>query len=763
LELNKLNASFEFYKNVYNKILEKNYTNSRTKCKQKERLANKKKNKKYYYKWKNVGTMCPSKQRKVHEIKKEREYLLDIDKKKEELNAFFEHYIHEHLEEKKKSLQGIEDTLSDLNKRQEKLIKSEEEVKSLKERVVGINGTIQKLKNSIAKDDSKLDTIQREIKKYELKKERFNLYILTIKELLRDKEIDSLWNYKNELDIKKFKQQPSNVRSNILEILDVWPTDTDSLSADDFSVTRCKTLKECKEYYSEELNNIEQDLKGLTSTKDSLEHSIENTKSRIEDFKKEQKDLNAAINKLESVPRFKYYNRLNNTKYFLYNKDEIKKEISNYKERKEKVKRNIEYLEALSQKLEQQKAAIEKESIQQKFIVDSIQIEFYEGFIENIWVRGHLKADKSRTLKFENRAPIGFSSKKAYDKNSTIWLTASDDDDAYWVLYMGELLTYLQHHENGTKDFSPANGTEEIKEFDKAIELRKQATFKILEAHVYSDFVGFNANSPNGLIQTEISKRFNLFTKRFGSFLRKDAVYCKCAGPRYGFNWGFGNFVRPSFVFSKFEDKERLLSVNAYHEIINGQLRSIKYVSTQDILQHEVFSVGALINVVTLDAPIQKSSLTLNAGFRFGRTELRDSVYQYKDNKISRVKEDNYGLNTVRGFLELDYRVTPQNRYGIGTSLRLVYMPIFTDNAADLYQYNRLDEYNDVKPNGNRWMVRFEASGFFKPAKDSDNKLFLRYRFHGQLNDLNYNFHQLQVGYSFYLLRNNVNVNKGTK
>ncbi|MFK7799240.1 MAG: coiled-coil domain-containing protein [Aureispira sp.] len=774
--LDYLNAKFRSYERDYSKRLLDFTTSVDTSSISKVPLAYMKDS--LYYRWKASGTKNIRKQYKVHEIKKEREYLLDMDKRKEEWSNLFLIHTQQRLKEKQDSVKQIQDTLNRLKVYLDTINNKYATINSKEKQVQSLTKQLNELTSRMSEDRLQLDSsriFNRIKKQYELDRKYYN-YLLESIEKLEEIKIN-FWRAEDEFDIAKFKKQKKLVQQRILDVLWVSVDDIDQLSADDFSDPFCRNLESCKKEYKIKLKDIEAELAKNenkykyfdNATKKQLLSSIKKKQISIADLKQKRSGLDDSIQILKEDPIIEEYcvsNSLEDCTKLLDIKDHIKGKLIKLKGKKKELSKKIKYLETLSQKLEQQKAEIEKESIQQTFIVDSIQLEFYEGLIENIWVRGHLKNDKSTFLKFENRSPIRFSSKKAYDKNSTIWLTASGDEDVYWVLYMGELLTYLQNHDNGTKDFSPANGSIIIKEFDKAIALKKQATFKILEAHVYSDFVGFNTNSPNGLIQTEISKRFNIYTKRYGSFLRKDAVYCRCAGPMYSVNWGFLNFIRPSFVFSKFEDKERLLPAKAYHEIINGQLQSIKYASTKDILQHEIFSVGTVVNIVTLDMPIQKSIIKLNVGYRFGRTELTDSVYQYQDNKISAVADNNYGLNTMRGFIELDYRVTPQKRYGVGTSIRFVYMQSFTDNAEDLYQFNRVNQYSDIDLRANQlnnWMVRFDASGFFKPAKESDNKLFLRYRFHGQLNDLNYNFHQLQVGYSFYLLRNNLNSNKGPK
>lgn len=510
----------------------------------------------------------------------------------------------------------------------------------------------------------------------------------------------------------------------------------------------------------------------LTEYGDSLNQKKKELLSQIDSFNMLMDEIKANGIALDSI-RGKLKNYEKDKNEMCGNEsDEIKcidrlgKAIKVDKDSIKEVQSEIEKLEAVMlQKTNRIYALRKDKKYQQSFVIDSVQVEFYEGFIENIWVVGRLELSSNISLKFENRAPIRFSSKKAYDRNNSVFLAATTVD-AYWVLYMGDLIEYIQNHANGTKDYSPANGTVTWDDFKRPKSLYKKATSKLFEAHVYTDFVGFDENAPNGLVQTEISKRFNLWTKRFGSFLKKNAVYCRCRGPVYGANWGFMNFVKPSFVFSKYEQKRRNIEMSAQNLVINGQLRSTKFASTQRMLQHEMFSVGATVNLVTFDVPLSKSIFYLNTGFGYGRTEVTDSIYAYVDNKIQATGVNFYGINTIKVFGEIAYKITPEKRYGVESSIRFMWMRGFTNQPDPFLQLNQasqvttLDQLDNDKIRSflglNQWMVHFEVSGFFRPDQSSDNKLFLRYRLTGQLSDLNYNFHQLQVGYSFYLLRSNL-------
>ena len=93
-----------------------------------------------------------------------------------------------------------------------------------------------------------------------------------------------------------------------------------------------------------------------------------------------------------------------------------------------------------------------------KIKVDWVQIEFYEGFIENIIATA---STDTTFLKFENNYPIGFSSKDDYQTLNYIYLSESTGR-CQCQLKLGDLITYIQNSRIKTRDYSPKNSVREF-------------------------------------------------------------------------------------------------------------------------------------------------------------------------------------------------------------------------------------------------------------------------------------------------------------
>jgi hypothetical protein len=344
-------------------------------------------------------------------------------------------------------------------------------------------------------------------------------------------------------------------------------------------------------------------------------------------------------------------------------------------------------LEEKRKKTVQTIAQEEDQLIFKSFKVDSIVIEINEGFIENILMvgkvneyadkYGHLKIGSDgkavaslRTLKFENSSPIGFSRKLDFDaiKGKKLY-TRGGGRTQYETELEDVLSIYIQEHEVGRRDYSPANQKVVLKnsllgQADLCMGLKKEATYKLFEAKIFSDFVGLDETTPNGLIQTEISKRINLLTSR------KPFQFIRFAGMRNEWNFGIVSFVEPSLTLSKIENNNKFLPLNSEDRFISNQYAPIKYTSTLQLKQFENFSAGANANLFLLDIPNIKSTFFLNYGFRYGRTGIQDSI-RTATNNVVQVDENSvleFGVNTFDVSQEIMWNIYADERYGFSMS-----------------------------------------------------------------------------------------------
>lgn len=415
---------------------------------------------------------------------------------------------------------------------------------------------------------------------------------------------------------------------------------------------------------------------------------------------------------------------------------------------------------------------IQDQLIFKDFMVDNIVIEINEGFIENILVTGTVNeyTDKygklkfsnegkavlsPRTLKFENSSPIGFSRKLDFDALKGIKLYTRGGSKTHYETYLEDIISiYIQAHQVGRRDFSPANQVVVLKKDEDeqsglCLELKKESTYRLFEARVFSDFVGLDDTEPNGLIQTEVSKQINLLTSR------KPFQFFSLAGLRNDWNMGFLSFLEPTVTLSKIEDNNRFLVLNNKDRFINNQYAPIKFASTLSLKQFENFSAGAKANLLLFDMPNLKSTLYLNWGLGYGRTAILEQIRTVSEDGVVQVDSNgvvDYGVNTFTHYPEVMWSIYEDERYGLSFSWRHHWFYL-RDNrfeqVADITFFEN-QVANPTKDSRQFNTIRFLT--YLEPSTNNKGRLFFRYTYNWQQGFWRTGFHQAQVGYSFFLL-----------
>jgi len=387
------------------------------------------------------------------------------------------------------------------------------------------------------------------------------------------------------------------------------------------------------------------------------------------------------------------------------------------------------------------------------FSIQAADFEFKDGYLENIKVKGIIKqfstnCDKetenkfNTKLVFENVYPIGFSREADYDHFSRTLLFAKDSDGNTYELKLSNAIDYDFKHFVNRRDYSPKNQELELSDEDESslITLRKLETFKLFELKVYSDFVGFDETAPNGLIQTELENEIPILTRRYPAFYRWRA------------NWAFLGYVVPNLVISKIENKNKYLPVSYRDDFTGNIYTPDKYVSTLDLYRYESFSTGLDFNMFIFDIINAKSTITIDAGFRFGNTPVVDSLRSYDGTDVIKTNEfQHYSITTLRLYPKITLAIHPEERYSIKLSYKWNFYwartNLFTQvGNAEKYDYNgetqsKVERFNTI-----------ELSAGINVNESSSGKLFFRYRYNWQQNYWRTGFNQAQVGYSFYLM-----------
>ncbi|MFZ4520915.1 MAG: hypothetical protein ACOYNC_04385 [Bacteroidales bacterium] len=379
-------------------------------------------------------------------------------------------------------------------------------------------------------------------------------------------------------------------------------------------------------------------------------------------------------------------------------------------------------------------------------LIKDVEIEFNEGYIETIKVVGEVNINGSkRDILFENIIGIGFSTRKNFKKLDQMGLFANSSVDKYHIM-AGELLNYNYKVRPMTRDFSPGNQL--VTSFGgESFDLHKDETSKLFEAIVYSDFLGIDKDKPNGLIQIEVAKRINLKSSRiengiFLSWLTKGS--------------GWLQYIKPAVTISKIEENNRFLLPTKSDSIVKSSAGADSLVignivSPIKILEYQNLSLGLDLNILFEENSNLKYHFYLNGGFRFGRTAIRDSLRtlnaQGKIASSGFVNE--YNINYFTFYPEAILQFLPEERFSILISDRLQYfLPAF-----GLPTLKTLDKSLGYDPKPAKWINSIEIMAFVKTGQNG--KIFARWRFTSQLDNIQQNYNQVQVGYSFYILKKN--------
>ncbi|NML56782.1 hypothetical protein [Chryseobacterium cheonjiense] len=412
------------------------------------------------------------------------------------------------------------------------------------------------------------------------------------------------------------------------------------------------------------------------------------------------------------------------------------------------------------------------------FKIEKVQIVFQNGFIQDVIVDGEIVADKKideskisvdikefveAKLRFTNYYGIGFSSKMNIRKlgNTYLYTNQKENIDKKFTkptkpqyslfdldemsISLGEVLQFYDY-QNGvyTTDYSPANQKISLKGGESST-LYKDKTYKILEARIFSDFLGFNSDKPNGLIQIEVDKQFNFNTTRYQFLWYK---------LRMGI--GYLEYLKLNGGLTKIEDNKRLLIPDMEDEqatSYNGSniLINKRFSTPIDILNHQTWNIGTNANIFLIDMPTLKSQLHANVGFRFAQTKVQDSIRTINSDLSTTSKAKEYNFSYWQFYPEFVLHILPETRYGFYASWRQKYFYSLSENiefagARDILTGNR-------RENISKWINEFELLGYLYLNEEKQNgKLFIRWRLDSERGYSKNNFTQFQVGYAFYIL-----------
>lgn len=391
----------------------------------------------------------------------------------------------------------------------------------------------------------------------------------------------------------------------------------------------------------------------------------------------------------------------------------------------------------------------------QKWKIQKVQIEIKEGFIENI--KAYILIGK-KTFYFSNNYAIGFSSITNYDNFNGVKLyelysdpysNPKRDNLTYYYIKLNSLIDYDYILEVDRRDYSPKN-IKVVLNGGEAMTLHKETTKRLFEAKIFTDFIGLKEDKPNGLVQTEVSKRININTVQHQTSKSLYWLFKSIGALQY---------IAPSITISKLEQHNRQLPLGDIDSVRSnpGQTdttlfkRSLhRYITALDLYQYQSFSTGLDCNIFFFSNRNLKFNFYVNAGVKLGITPVSDSLTKLNDQNIITKTGfvNNYSINTLQFYPEIIMTFLPEERFNFSISNKFIYIKPYNNNIQ-LVSYASKDNSILFAKKGS-WINVFEM--LMALQVNPDSKLFGRVRFNSDLNNFNINFAQIQVGYSTFIL-----------
>ena len=273
--------------------------------------------------------------------------------------------------------------------------------------------------------------------------------------------------------------------------------------------------------------------------------------------------------------------------------------------------------------------------------------------------------------------------------------------------------------------------------------IKKEAVTNIINGAIYTDFLGLSGTQPNGLIQTEINRRF--FLNRRVWQLRNTYNYI-----------GFLNSIKPSITLSKIENDNKILELKT--QTLNNDSSLQRYTGYIDILKHAKWMSGGDFNIFYLGIPRFQSMIYINIGVDILNVSMRlpesDTTLTFNDIKIDENREFNKSFIDL--YPEIHWTISPHPRFQIDYNIKYCWLLNLSKDFILLS--NPMPEYlqngHQAKSFTNIIKLRFLAA--LRLSDNTNNNLFFRsiYTFIPEVPAQNY--FQAQLGFAFNIFNRKV-------
>jgi len=347
----------------------------------------------------------------------------------------------------------------------------------------------------------------------------------------------------------------------------------------------------------------------------------------------------------------------------------------------------------------------------EKLSTESCQLVFENGFIASIIVSGELNGKR---VQFSSQYSIGITTRRnVLDLQHVRLWDELGNSDAF--IRLSEVIEYARINDVYTRDYSPQDGKLILSSQNGSQAVYKSPQSKLFAVKVFSDFVGINENNPNGLVQIEIDKRINLWTKR----VKK---------------WSRFTFLNPYFEWSKIEEHNRTLPL--------ALVNDVQYTSPLEVYRYSMVELGVPINIKEYDGSAVGFQMNVLPGITF--TNIADSTAQISNGNSA--FSDRINSLILGGEFKLTF--SPEKAWNFIISTR----PFYYWNMNSSVRYNSLlqnPESVELK-SPNRWLNDLSLQVGIRLGENYDNHFFARLGVIHELENLNNNFAQVQIGYATF-------------
>ena len=410
--------------------------------------------------------------------------------------------------------------------------------------------------------------------------------------------------------------------------------------------------------------------------------------------------------------------------------------------------------------------------------IREVQIKFESGQIAGIAIKGYLDDFGDKVLTFHNRVPISFSTKfdvsQDYYIVRNIEIYCKDNILDGFHVDLDQVIYNDYQLSNYTNNYSPIDTVILLKPFEVGRVIFRERATDILQARVYSDFIGYGGDQPNGLVQVEFSKTINLKTsiRKSGvekkparkGLIRRDSMsettysfmtfppkpseqrkkkpdpgnrqWLKASRYKKIHTYEWFRYTIPLVALTKIEKDEKYLEVALDAD-------STGYVTAIDLMKYSNFKAGLQHNILKASRPEFHSSFTWDASFYMMLTGINNR-YTTRDSAVSGATFFTNRSNQMNALffnmspLVLAWNIYPHNIYHVS----------FTGKLQYLAETNRDFNFLEKERRLGQWIYHLGLFAGVKTTESGNGQFFVRVLLDMNAVYMDQRYYQAQVGYA---------------